>query len=95
MYPKIYSDYFPGFERSSQVFVAMPFSNEAKPRWRSIFVPAIRSLGLRTFRVLEGRVSDSILTDILRALGRARLLLFDVSFQSTKGRPRAESKRTL
>jgi len=65
----------------------MPFSDEGKPRWNTIFKPAIQSLGFQPYRILEGRVSDSILTDILRAIGRARLLLVDVSFQSTKGRP--------
>lgn len=35
MYPKIFSDYFRGFERSSEVFVAMPFSDEAEPRRKS------------------------------------------------------------
>ena len=87
MYPKIFSDYFRGFERSSEVFVAMPFSREAEPRWRDIFSPAVRSLKLRPFRVREGRVGDSILTDILGAIGRARLLLIDLSFQQTQGRP--------
>jgi len=95
VYPKIFSDYFRGFERSSEVFVAMPFSQEAKPRWRTIFSPAIRSLQLRPFRVLQVRVSDSILTDILRAIGRARLLLIDVSFQSTKSRPPGPNPNVL
>jgi hypothetical protein len=95
VYPKIFSDYFRDFERSSEVFVAMPFSREAEPRWRSIFSPAIRSLRLRPFRVRQGRVSDSILTDILRAIGRARLLLIDVSFQRIKDRPPGPNPNVL
>jgi hypothetical protein len=87
MYPKVFSDYFRSFDRSREVFVAMPFSRDAQSRWTNIFSPAIRSIGLHPFRVREGRISDSILTDILAGIGRARLILVDVSFQPHRQRP--------
>jgi hypothetical protein len=87
MYPKIFADYFRGFDRSNEVFVAMPFSRDAEPRWRNIFVPAVRGLNLRPFRVRERGVSDSIATDILAGIGRARLVLVDASFQRAGDRP--------
>jgi hypothetical protein len=86
MYPKAFFDYFRDFDRTREVFVAMPFSRDAQPRWRTIFSPAIRSIGLRPFRVQEGRISDSILTDILNAISRARLILVDVSLHTHRER---------
>ena len=86
MYPKIFSDYFRGFERSNDVFVAMPFSRDTEPRWRTIFRPAVQSIGLRPHRVRDGQISDSILTDILAGIGRAQLVLVDISFQTHRDR---------
>ena len=81
MYPKLHSEYFREFEGSDEVFVAMPFSDEFDARWESIFIPAIESeaVGLRPYRVNVKVVSDSILMDILQGIGRAKLVLADIS----------------
>ena len=86
MYPKIYIDLFRSFDRTPEVFVAMPFSKEFEPRWKSIFEPAIQSCNLEPFRVKELLVGDSIPIDILDGLNRAKFLLFDISNEKT-GRP--------
>jgi len=79
MYPKVYADYFRGFDRVPEVFVGMPFSKEFEPRWRHIFKPAITSLGLRAHRVKERLVSDSIPVEIIDGIARAKFVLLDVS----------------
>jgi len=79
MYPKIYIDLFRAFDRTPEVFVAMPFSSEFEPRWKDIFKPAIVSCGLKPYRTKERLVSDSIPIDVLEGIGRAKLLLFDIS----------------
>lgn len=82
MYPKHFLDYFREFETTDEVFVAMPFGGEAAEcRWEDIFVPAIDAVDLEPYRVDIRDVGDSILTDILEGIGRARLVLVDVSGQ--------------
>lgn len=82
MYPKHFLDYFREFETTDEVFVAMPFGEEAaERRWEEIFVPAIEAVDLEPYRIDTREVSDSILTDILDGIGRARLVLGDVSGQ--------------
>lgn len=84
MYPKHYLDYFRDFERTDEVFVAMPFrGDDADYRWTEIFQPAIEAVDLDPYRVDTRDVGDSILTDILEGIGRARLVLGDVSGQGT------------
>lgn len=87
MYPKTYLDIFRDFGRTNEVFVAMPFSDEFEDRWIEIFCPAIVNQGLDPYRVDIRVVSDSILTDILAGIGRARLVLADTSFQQDNDRP--------
>lgn len=80
MYPKHFLDYFRDFETKEEVFVAMPFQGEAaERRWEEIFTPAIEAVDLTPFRVDARGVGDSILTDILDGIGRARLVLGDLS----------------
>lgn len=82
MYPKHFLDYFREFETTDEVFVAMPFGEEAaERRWEYVFVPAIKAVDLEPYRVDARDVGDSILTDILEGIGRARLVLGDVSDQ--------------
>ena len=83
MYPKIYIELFRSFDRTPEVFVAMPFSKEFEPRWKSIFKPAILSCDLKPYRVKERLVGDSIPIDILDGLNRAKFLLFDISNEKT------------
>jgi hypothetical protein len=79
MYPKYFFEFFREFERTEEVFVAMPFTEAFRPRWDYIFVPAIESVKLIPYRVDARLISDSILTDILRGIGRAKLILGDIS----------------
>ncbi|MCI0614671.1 hypothetical protein L0244_16910 [bacterium] len=81
MYPKIFGEYFREFERTPEVFVAMPFSSEFEKHWKNIFKPAISSLNLKPYRVNMSRISDSILIDILRGVGRAKFVVVDISGQ--------------
>lgn len=83
MYPKIYVELFRSFDRTTEVFVAMPFSKEFEPRWKTIFKPAILSCNLKPYRVKERLVGDSIPIDILDGLNRAKFLLFDISNEKT------------
>ena len=81
MYPSIFAEYFREFERTSEVFVAMPISPQFEGRWKHIFKPSIKSLNLKPYRVDLGKVSNSILIDILRGVGTAKLVLADISGQ--------------
>lgn len=85
MYPKTYIDSFRTFERTNEVFVAMSFADKFLERWENIFQPAVTEAGLQAYRVDIRIVSDSILTDILAGIGRARLVLVDTSFQNRGG----------
>jgi hypothetical protein len=87
MYPKIYMDLFRSFEREQEVFVGMPFSSKFELRWKEIFEPAILSCSLKPYRTKELVVSDSITIDILDGIGRAKLLLFDISDERGKPNP--------
>lgn len=87
MYPKNFIESFRSFTRSSEVFVAMPFAETFEDRWEGVFQPAIIKAGLQPYRVDIRQVSDSILTDILAGISRARLILVDTSFQSLSDRP--------
>ncbi len=87
MYPKTYLDFFRDFDRTNEVFVAMPFAKEFEDRWKGVFCPAITNNGLKPYRVDIRTVSDSILTDILAGIGRARIVLADISFQQNNDRP--------
>jgi hypothetical protein len=86
MYPKIYIDLFRSFDRIPKVFVAMSFSPQFESRWKEIFEPAIVSYSLEPYRTKEILVSNSITIDILDGIGRAKLLLFDISDEES-GKP--------
>ena len=86
MYPKIYIDLFRSFDRTPEVFVAMPYSSQFESRWKEIFVPAIVCCDLKPYRTKELFVSNSIPVDILDGIGRAKFLLFDISNEE-KNRP--------
>jgi len=87
MYPKFYHDVFRDFDRSEEIFVAMSFASEFEDRWIDIFSPAIEACNLKPHRVDVRRVSESILTDMLVGIGRARLVLVDTSFECHGSRP--------
>lgn len=79
MYPKLYIDGFRSFERKPEVFVAMPFASQFENRWKKIFQPAISSCQLKPFRGKENLVCDSIPIEILNGIGRAKLIIADIS----------------
>lgn len=79
MYPKLYIDAFRSFPRVPEVFVAMPFRKDFDHRWKNIFSPAIKKVGLMPFRVKESIRSDSIPNEILDHIGKAKLILVDIS----------------
>jgi len=81
MYPKVFIDVFRNFDRTPEVFVAMPFSKKFEPRWVNIFKPAIQECKFKPFRVKENIVGDSIPGEILNGIGKAKIILVDISNQ--------------
>ncbi|MGH7574157.1 MAG: hypothetical protein ACREM1_03370 [Longimicrobiales bacterium] len=85
MYPAHAFQLFPPFPREDEVFVAMSFDPRFETRWKQVIEPAIRSVKghdglLRPHRVDARTVSDSILTDILQGISRARLVFADITY---------------
>jgi hypothetical protein len=74
-----YVENFRQLAEGDEVFVAMPFSRTFDPVWEEIYKPAITAVNLKPFRVDIRKVSDSIMIDILDGIGRARLILADIS----------------
>ncbi|MGH8857859.1 MAG: hypothetical protein ACREXG_07505, partial [Polaromonas sp.] len=67
-----------------QVFVAMSFQESFTERFENVFRPAIENIkvnnvALRAIRVDESKTGDSIITDIIRGIAQARVVLADVS----------------
>lgn len=79
MYPQQYFALRPAFPRSNTVFVAMPFAEQFNARWHHVIQPAIEGQGLQPYRVDAGKVSDSILTEILKLISENRLVFCDIS----------------
>jgi hypothetical protein len=69
---------------SDRVFVAMSFAPQYESRFQDVFRPAIEAVRYRgksliASRVDESQTGDSILTEIVRGICEARLVLADVS----------------
>lgn len=84
LYPAHAFQLFPAFPREDEVFVAMSFDSQFDSRWNKIITPAIESVmgaggRLRPYRVDARNVGDSILTDILQGIARARLVFTDIT----------------
>lgn len=79
MYPQQYFKLFPSTPTEPKVFVIMAFDKRHKLRWEKVIQPAIKGVELEPHRVDAGRVSDSILTQILQGIGVSRLVFADVS----------------
>jgi len=81
--------YFQSFRQlgsGNEVFVAMPMGDsDFEPIWTDVYENAIKSIGLRPYRVNIPKTGDSILIDILRGLRRARLVLVDISPDDKSG----------
>jgi hypothetical protein len=93
MYPANFFNLFPAFPRENKVFVAMSFDPVFDKRWNEVIAPAIRlvevgGVSLVPIRVDARRVSDSILTEILTGISRARIIFADITtIRRVNGRP--------
>jgi hypothetical protein len=79
MYPAHLFNLFPPFPREEKVFVVMSFASQFQERWNNVIAPAIRDVGLESFRVDVRKISDSIMTDITKAISNHRLIFADIS----------------
>jgi hypothetical protein len=70
---------YPPFSRDQRVFVAISFDPVFMARWQNVIQPAIVEIGLEPFRMDVSKISDSILTEILRAIAQSRLIMADVT----------------
>jgi hypothetical protein len=87
MHPNTYLDEIWRGEEVNEVFVAMSFHEDFDERFNQVFKPAIESvlfdsIHLRANRVDERKSGDSIITEILRGISQARIVLADVSDMS-------------
>lgn len=84
MYPAHFFGLFPPFPRDHSVFVAMSFDPRFQRRWEDVIAPAIQAVSindapLKPVRVDARVVGDSILTENLSGIGRARLIFADLT----------------
>jgi hypothetical protein len=79
MYPAHVFSLYPPFARDKRAFVAMSFDPVLGRRWSEVIAPAITDCGVEPCRVDASKISDSILTDILKAISNAKLIVADVS----------------
>jgi hypothetical protein len=93
MYPSQFLSLFPPFPREDKVFVAMSFDPHFDARWNKVILPGIRRVEvdgnrLEAYRVDTRRISDSIVTEILRGISNHRLIFADITTLSNiDGRP--------
>jgi hypothetical protein len=72
------------------VFVAMSFDQRFQRRWEEVIEPGINSVQvagqrLKAYRVNASVIGDSILTEILGGIGRARIIFADVTSHNLEG----------
>lgn len=84
MHPNVFIDQLWRGTENDTVFVAMSFAPEYDERFHQVFRPAIeaaqyRGRNLTAVRVDESKSGDSIITEIVRGVCEARLVLVDVS----------------
>ena len=84
MHPHTFIDQLWNGQEIDEVFVAMSFHELFTERFEKVFRPAIESIkvndvALRAIRVDESKTGDSIITDIIRGIAQARVVLADVS----------------
>jgi hypothetical protein len=80
---------FPPVPRDRTVFIAMSLRPEMEARWKTVIAPAVGDVSvgdvsvgserLEPLRVDARTMSDSVLTEIVRAISRARLVFADLS----------------
>jgi hypothetical protein len=79
MFPSAFFSQFPAFPASNIAFVAMSFHASMDSRWNDILKPAIGRAGLEPLRIDASSTGDSIITEILQAIARARVIIVDIS----------------
>jgi hypothetical protein len=84
MHPNTFISELWAGEELDEVFVAMSFSEQYQSRFDHVFRPAIEqvlvnNIALRATRVDESKSGDSIITDILRGIAQARIVVADIS----------------
>lgn len=84
MYPASFFELFPPFPRDKKVFVAMSFHERFQLRWQDVLAPAVSSIeidgeALEAVRVDVRRISDSVVTEILKGISRHLIVLADVT----------------
>jgi hypothetical protein len=84
MYPADVLNLFPPHARTNTVFVAMSFDRRFEAVWKNVLEPAVSDVKhkgepLAAYRVDLSKKSDSIITEIVRGIAAARLVLADVS----------------
>lgn len=82
MYPREYFDTYWRPDLRDEVFVAMPFSDDFEPVWKSVICPAIEEdqpRNLAAHRVDATVLAGSVITEIMEGIARARLVLADIS----------------
>ena len=90
MFRSLFYHLFPAFPREDTAFVAMSFAEAFSSRWENVLAPAIGRVkvndkALAPVRVDARKVSDSILTEILDGIGRARVVLADITAHDARG----------
>lgn len=83
MYPLNTFTLFPPFPRENKVFIAMDFER-FNQRWENVIKKGVEDVKhngkpLEAYRVDIGKVSDSILTDIVYSISRFQLFLADIT----------------
>lgn len=84
MHPNTFISQLWSGEELDEVFVAMSFSPQYQSRFDQVFRPAIERVlvngkALRATRVDESKSGDSIITDIVRGIAQARVVVADIS----------------
>ncbi len=89
MHPNTFLDQIWRGEETDEVFVAMSFHSRFDDRFNTVFKAAIESIRvndirLRANRVDESKSGDSIITDIIKGISQARIVLADISATVTR-----------
>lgn len=84
MHPNSFIEQLWKGDETNEVFIAMSYALRYKSRYIDVFQPAIeavkyRKSPLRANKVDESKTGDSILTEIVRGICQARLVIADVS----------------
>lgn len=84
MHPSLFINDIWNGDETNDVFVAMSFRDRYTSRYEKVYKPAIESIkvnsiSLKPIRVDERRSGDSIITEIVKGIAQARIVIADVS----------------